>query len=137
MGITKLRADIHRVVETPIAHFFRRHLNDPEIITFFNHETGQWVLAYWLHRDRRIVDEIDDLGDHFQEVTPEFVQSLERSRNFYNKDDLKKKYILQSRRQAEKLDADIYQDQERWDWMRKRTKEKAIVPYMVDVGTPR
>jgi hypothetical protein len=111
-------------------------LNDPDIITFFNHQTGQWVLAYWLHKDTGIVDEIDDLGPGFEEVTPEFVQSLERSRNYYNKEDLKKKYILQAKRQARRENEEIYADQERWDWCRKRTRDKVIVPYAIDVGSP-
>jgi hypothetical protein len=136
MGITKLRADKHRVVETSVAHFFRRHLNDPDILTFWNVETGQWVLAYWLHKDQGLVDEIDDLGPAFGEVTSEFVQSLERCRKTYTKEDLRTRYLRGLKQQEHQWDEALYQDQERWDWLRKRTKDKAIVPYMVDVGSP-
>jgi len=129
MSVTVIDPRVHYVKETGVARFFRRRLRDPNLVTFWHGETGQWILAYWLDRRQKIVDEIEDLGPRFEEVTASFVQMIV---SCYGKVDMgrtKKRLIGKHRERIQKQSESICEDQERWDWAKKRTKEKAPLPY--------
>ena len=67
------------IADTTVARMFRRLLHCPDIVTYFNHVTGQWVLAAWISRMRRVVEEIEDLGAEMEVVSsPRFVEDIMR-----------------------------------------------------------
>jgi len=134
MGITKLRRGVHFIRDTEAAKYLRRHLNDPDLITFFNAETGQYVLAYWVNRDRAIVDEIDDLGPNFEVMTHEFIRSLEESRRGTDPKELKRKLLRNAKRRTGRELERLEEHNDQYDWMKKRTADKAPLPYMYGGG---
>ena len=79
--LTAIQPSRHLVKETPAAKMFRRRLGFPAIFTFWNGETGQWILAYWVDERRRLCDEVEDLGMAFELVTSEFVDMIVRCWN--------------------------------------------------------
>lgn len=134
MGITQLNPQRHLVRDTPHTHYLRRHLKDEALLTYFNLDTQQWVLGYWIDRNRGVIDEIEDLGPNFERLTRELVKSLERTYAFYTKDDLKKRYLRRARHFEQKMREETAEANEQWNWCKKRTKEKAPVPWMVSTG---
>lgn len=129
MALTVLNPRVHLAKETATARFFRRRLNEPDVMTFWHSETGQWVLAFWVHRGKRIVEEVEDLGPNCEAVTPDFVNMIVRS---YGAVDYgKKKKMLLSRHSdnIRRQNEAIAEEQERWNWLKKRTKDKLPIPY--------
>jgi len=134
MGITKLLSGVHTVRETEASRFFQRHLNDPDIVTIWNHETQNWILAYWVDKDKGFVDEIDDLGPNFEMMTRDFVKSLEATRQTTHVREHKEKILRNAKRRMFKECEKVQADQERWDWLRKKTKDKCVVPFSMGGG---
>lgn len=129
MSLTVLNPQVHLVKDTSTARFFRRKLHEPDVVTFWNAETGMWILAFWVHKGKRIVEEIEDLGPNCEAVTPEFVNMIVQC---YGPVDFskKKKHILSRQKDRIRSQIDgILADQERWDWLKKKTKDKTSIPY--------
>lgn len=129
MSLTVLNPKVHLVKDTSTARFFRRKLNEPDVMTFWHVETGNWILAFWVHKGKRIVEELEDLGPQCQAVTPEFVNMIV---SCYGPVDFrKKKKAILSRQKSRirKQTEDILAYQEKWDWLKKRTKDTVPIPY--------
>lgn len=130
MGITKIDPRAHLVRDNQHVHFLRRHLRDEDLLTFLNLDTNQWVLAYWVNRDKGIVDVISELGPNFESLTREFVASLERERKSYSADDLKRRLLNRDRRYQRHLVEEQEQANDEWDWAKRRVGDRARVPWM-------
>lgn len=129
MSLTVLNPKVHLVKDTSTARFFRRKLNEPDVMTFWHSQTGNWILAFWVHKGKRIVEELEDLGPQCQAVTPEFVNMIV---SCYGPVDFrKKKKAILSRQKSRirKQTEDILAYQEKWDWLKKRTKDTVPIPY--------
>ncbi len=134
MSLTILNPNVHLVKETPASRFFQRRLNSPDPMTFWSSQTGQWILALWIHRPKHIVEEIEDLGPAFEYLTPTFVKMIVRA---YGPVDFgKKKKLILSRHldRLRKMDDTVLEDQDRWNWLRKRTKDEMALPYAFDAS---
>jgi hypothetical protein len=132
MALTTLNPSIHLVKDTAAAKFFRRRLSEPDVMSFWNAETGQWILAFWVHRGKRLVEEVEDLGPNCEAVTPQFVEMIVTS---YGAVDFKKKRKRLLSKHADHLrkqDDAVMEDQERWAWLKKKTKDKLPLPYAFD-----
>ena len=129
MSVTVLNSRIHLVKDTGTAKFFRRKLSEPDVMTFWHAETGQWVLAFWIHRGRRIVEEIEDLGPNFEAVSPGFVNMIVSGYGSVDFKQKKKRILSKNRDTIRKQNEKIYSDQERWDWLKKKTKDTQPIPY--------
>lgn len=129
MSLTVLNPRVHLVKDTGAARFFRRQLREPDVMTFWNSETGQWIMGFWVHRGKRIVEEVDDLGPNCERVTPAFVEMVIQCYGPVDFKKKKKRILSKNRDRIRKQNDDIAADQERWDWLRKRTKDKCPIPY--------
>lgn len=129
MSLTVLNPSIHLVKETGVSRFFQRRLHSKDPMTFWHSQTGMWILALWIHRGKRIVEELEDLGPNCEAVTPAFVKMIVDA--YGPVDFRKKKKALLSRQKSRirKQTEDILAYQEKWDWLKKRTKETAPIPY--------
>ncbi len=129
MSLTVLNPRIHLVKDTSTARFFRRKLGESDVMTFWHSETGMWILAFWVHRGKRIVEELEDLGPNCEAVTPAFVKMIVES--YGPVDFRKKKKHLLSRQKSriQKQTDDIIEYQSKWSWLKTRTKETAPLPY--------
>ena len=132
MPCTVITPEKHVVKDTPVARFFRRALGVEDIITFYHMETGQWILAYWVNKLGNIVDEIDDLGTHFELVTPEFVDMVRSGWGGINWAEKKKWFLAKHKEKITKDNEASIQDQDRWDWAKKRSGK---IPYLVQPPT--
>lgn len=129
MSVTVIRPDRHVVKDTPAARLFRRRLKCPDILTFFNVETCQWILAYWVVRGRGMVEEIEDLGPTCELVCSDFVNAICQC---WGPVDFRKKRQLILGRQRDRIrrqEEDIMEDQKRYDWAKKKLEHRAPVPY--------
>jgi len=129
VSLTVLNPRVHLVKDTGAARYFRRRLNEPDVMTFWHSITGQWILAFWLHRGKRIVEEIEDLGPNCESVTPAFVEMIVQAYGPVNLQAKKRLILSRQKDRMRKQNDDILADQERWDWARKRLKDKCILPY--------
>ncbi len=129
MSITVLDPRIHYVKETQVCKFFRRILREPSIMTFFHAETENWILGMWVHRRRRVVEEFEDLGTHMEAVTPAFVEMLVSCYGNVDMGRTKKRLLAKNHDRIRRQSEEILSDQERWDWLKKKTEHKAPIPY--------
>lgn len=132
--MTFLRSDVHAVRETPPARLFRRKLKCPDIFTFFSLETGQWILAYWVNKRMRMLDEIEDLGSHFELVTPKLVQQIA---NCWGPIDwgAKKKRLMSAHNDRERKKADdAAVSQDKYTWLQNRMDTPIPYAYKVPVS---
>lgn len=129
MGITELLPGVHQIAETPIVRVLRRRLGDPDLVTYYNRETGEWALGYWLSRVNGVVDEIDGLGPNFEAVTPDFITSLEQTRGSTTCADLKRLLVRNAKRRAAKQYESQGEQMDAYNWAKKRVGDKAPVPY--------
>lgn len=132
MSLTVLNPRIHLPKETGAAKFFRRRLSEPDVMTFWNAVTGQWILAFWVHKGKRIVEEVEDLGPNCEAVTPEFVDMIVKCYGAVNFGQKKKRLLSRERDRIRKQNEAIAEDQERWEWLKKKTKDKLPIPYAFD-----
>lgn len=129
MSVVFIEPRKHVVKETQVGRMFRRALNFDDVFTYFNVETGEWILAYWVNKTGHLADEVEDLGGAMEKVTPDLVQQIIRC--WGHVDWAAKKRRMQSKQRSwdrKKSDA-ISADQERWDWL-KRRYPKMPIPYM-------
>ena len=129
MSVTVLNPQVHWIKDTPCAQFFRRKLRDPDIVTFWHAETGQWILAYLLRRG--IVEEIEDLGVDFELVTDDFVDMIVRCYGHVDLSKKKKRLLATESARLQRQSDSILKNQEKWDWLRKRTQDKAPLPFVI------
>ena len=129
MSLTVLNPRIHLAKETTTARFFRRRLNEPDAMTFWHAGTGNWVLAFWVHKGKRIVEEVEDLGPNCELVTPDFVNTIAQSYGFVDYGKKKKRLLSRHKDSVRRQNEAITEDQERWNWLKKKTKDKLPIPY--------
>lgn len=129
MSLTVLDPMVHLVKDTATTRFFRRRLSEPDVLTFWHSQTGMWVLAFWVHRGRQIVEELEDLGPNCEAVTPAFVKMIVDAYGPVDFQKKKKHLLSRERSRLRKKDEDVAEDQERWDWLKKRTQDQSPVPY--------
>lgn len=136
MSVTVLNPEIHLVKDTVASRLFRRQLRDPDVLTFWCQPTGQWILAYWLHKGKRIVDEMEDLGPNFELMTEGMVNSLVSCYGHIDLKRTKKRLLSKNDDRIRKQNDEICESQERWDWLKKRTAHKAPLPYTFSSPPP-
>lgn len=119
MGPTQLDRSKHILRETSQVRDLRRMLDDPDLVTFFNVETGQWILAYWLDKSKGRVDEIDDLGPNFELLTRSFVESLRQSRRATDFKDLKRGLQRAARTKHLQWQDEMEEQQDHGDYFRR------------------
>lgn len=132
MALTVLNPRIHLVKDTSAAKFFRRRLNQPDCMTFWHSQTGQWILGLWVHKGKRIVEEIEDLGPNCEAISPGFVSMIVNGYGSVDFKQKKKRILSKNRDNIRKQNEAIMEDQERWNWLKKRTKDKLPIPYAFD-----
>ena len=136
MSTTQIDPRVHRVQETPVAHLFRRRLRCPDILTFFHVETGEWILARWMHRPTHLVEEIEDLGGRFERLTPELVQRIVLCWGPVDWQ-AKRRLLLAKHRDRERRNMDeALKRRDEYAWLKKRTKDIVPVPYAIQVPVP-
>ncbi len=113
--LTTIQPSKHVIRDTPAAKLFRKKLGFKDIFTFWNAETGEWILAYWVSEKNRLCEELEDLGMAFEKVTPELAY---RITTCWKRVDWKaKKQRLVSKERARVRDEveGLQDEQERWD----------------------
>lgn len=134
MSLTVISPQKHVLKDTPTSRMFCRILGTDDMVTFFNLETGEWILAYWVNRLGRVVDEIEDLGASFEKLNPALVHQI---RTCWGHVDFKKKkarLLSKHHDKIRKSQEDILQDQDRWDWAKKRLNGKVPYFFKIPVG---
>lgn len=131
MAITKVDLGTHAIRETPAARLFRRRLHCPDILTFFHLGTREWILARWLSRPAYLVEEIEDLGGQFEKMTPDLVQQIVSCWGPVDWAAKKRRLIECHRNRERKQVDDMLKRQDEYAWLRKRTKDIAPVPYVI------
>lgn len=126
----------HVVRDSPTARLFRRKLNSPNIFTFWNGETGEFILAYWVDERRRLCDEMEDLGMGFEKVTPELVQMIVTCWKPINWKEKKSRLISKEKDRVRKEVEKIQEEQSRWDWAKKRMTARGLKPVPYAFASP-
>jgi len=122
----------HVVMETPTAKLFRKRLKFDDVFTYFNRETGQWVLAYWLNKRARLADEVEDLGPGFEVVSPSFIDQIVQCWGHVDWKAKKARLLSQERTKLRRESEAISEQQERFDWLKKKLIDKTTIPYAFD-----
>lgn len=136
MSTTTIRPNIHVVKDTPVARMFRRRLKFDDIMTFWSAETGQWILGYWIDKRLQMVDEMEDLGMVFEKVTPELVQQIVTCWGSIDWKAKKKRLISKERDRIRTENDALMEQQERWDWAKKKLADKGEAPLPYAFKTP-
>lgn len=132
MSVFKLDPAIHFPRDTEAAYYFRHHLHNPDVMTFWNAETEEWVLGIWVDRGNHVVFDLEDLGCHFEKLTPQVASDIRYCYGRATDWDAFVKRTKEKHREAErKIEDDIGIQQERYDWAKKRAGGE--VPYMFKV----
>jgi hypothetical protein len=130
---TKIDPRIHFVRDTPASRFFRRRLRDSKMMTFFNAETGQWILGCWLDEKRRWVEEFEDLGANCELLEGEAGEALTSMiLTGYGGIDWGKhrKRILGKWRDWERKQLERAEEsRDHWEYLKKKTADKCIMPF--------
>ncbi len=134
--LTILQPDRHVLKETPTAKLFRRLLSCPDIITFWNGETGEWVLGYYVDRRRKLIDEMEDCGMSFEKVTPEFVSMIVTCWKTVNWKVKKRRLMAKESDRVRKETDSLMDQQEKWDWMKKKLNARGLKPLPYAFSTP-
>lgn len=136
MSLTIVQPSKHVVKETPTAKLFRRRLRHEDIFTYWNGETGQWILAYWINKQRRLCDEMEDLGMSFEKVTPDFIQMIVTCWKTINWKAKKARLISKEKDRVRKEVDKIQEEQRRWDWAKKQLVAKGLRPLPYVFSSP-
>lgn len=134
MSLVRITPDKHVVKETEAGRMFRRLLKFNDVFTYFNADTGQWVLAYWVNRIGSLADEIEDLGPAMEAVTPDLVGMIVRC--WKPVDWQKKKKLILDRHKLflQKSSEELIEENARYKWAQKRAKGRSPVPYAFAPG---
>ena len=129
--LTFIQPSKHVVKDTPASRMFRRHLKFDDIFTFWNAETGEWILAYWVDKRRHLCDEMEDLGMSFEKVTPDLTQMIITCWKRINWGVKKSRIVSKEKDRIRKETEKIQEEQKRWDWAKKKLVDKGLrpVPY--------
>ncbi len=134
--LTILQPSKHVLKDTPVARLFRRKLKFDDIVTFWNAETGEWVLGYWIEKRRHLVEEMEDLGMAFEKVTPEFVEMIVTCWKSVNWK-AKKERLISKEKDRVRTEVDKIQDeQSKWNWAAKRLESKGLRPIPYAFNAP-
>lgn len=111
---------------------FRRLLRFEDIFTFWNAETGQFILAYWVEKKRQLCEEVEDLGMAFEEVTPEFVQMIVSCWKSIDWKAKKQRLISKEKDRIRNENDKLIEEQDRWDWAKKKldAQNRKPLPYL-------
>ena len=134
--LTIIRPDRHVVKDTPTAKMFRRRLQFDDLFTFWNGETGEWVLAYWVDKRRRICEEMEDLGMAFEKVTPDLTKMIVHCWKPVNWKVKKARLISKERDRVRDEIEKIQEEQRRWDWAKKKLADKGLKPLPYAFSSP-
>ena len=134
--LTIIRPDRHVVKDTPTARMFRRRLRFQDIFTFWNGETGEFILAYWVDKRRRICEEMEDLGMAFEKVTPELVRMIVTCWKPINWKVKKARLISKEKDRVRNEIDKIQEEQKRWDWAKKRMASRGLKPLPFAFSSP-
>lgn len=134
--LTVIRPDRHVVKETPTAKLFRRRLQFEDLFTYWNGETGEWILAYWVDKRRRLCEEMEDLGMAFEKVTPDLVNMIVACWKPVNWKAKKARLISKERNRVTKEIEKIQEEQKRWDWASKQLVSKGLRPIPFAFSSP-
>ena len=134
--LTVINPSRHVVKDTPAAKLFRRKLNFNKVLTFWNGETGQWVLAYWIDEKRHLVDEMEDLGMAFEQVTPDFVKMIVECWKTVNWKVKKERLLSKEKDRVRKENEGIREQQERYDWAKKQMTARGLKPIPYAFASP-
>ena len=134
--LTAINPGKHVVKDTPTAKLFRRKLNFPDILTFWNAETGEFILAYWVDKKRRLVDEMEDLGMAFEKVTPAFVKMIVDCWKTINWKVKKQRILSKEKDRVRKQNEGISEQQERYNWAKKRMAARGLKPIPYAFASP-
>lgn len=126
----------HVVKETPTAKMFRRRLNFEDIFTFWNGETGEFILAYWVCKRRHLCEELEDLGMAFEKVTPGFVKMIVACWKPVDWKAKKKRLVSKEKDRIRNEIDKIQEEQKRWDWAKKRMAAKGLKPLPYAFSSP-
>ncbi len=126
----------HVVKDTPAAKLFRRKLKFDNVLTFWNGETGQWVLAYWVDKKQHLVDEMEDLGMAFEQVTPDFVKMIVTCWKTVNWKVKKERLLSKEKDRVRKENEGIREQQERYDWAKKQLTARGLKPIPYAFSSP-
>lgn len=126
--LTIIQSDRHVVKDTPTAKMFRRRLRFSDIFTFWNAETGEWILAYWVEKRRRICEEMEDLGMAFEKVTPDLVDMIVTCWKPVNWKVKKARLVSKERDRVRNEIEKIQEEQKRWDWAKKKLADCGLRP---------
>jgi hypothetical protein len=127
MSLTFIQPSKHLVRDTEVTRMFRRRLRCPDIMTFFSGETGQWILARWVDKGKRLVEEMEDLGPIFNLVTPELVSLIVSCYRPVDWGEHKRRLLSRQKDRLVAQQEEVIQDQERWDWLKKKMQRP--LPY--------
>lgn len=136
MSLTRISPARHVVKDTPTAKLFRRVLSFPDIFTFWNAETGVWILAYWVQKKQHLCEEMEDLGMAFEEVTPKFVQMIVSCWKPVDWKAKKQRLLSREKDRIREQNDKIMGDQERWDWAKKKLSDKGLRPIPFAFSAP-
>lgn len=136
MSLTYIDPTKHLVRETPVAKTLRRQLKFQDIVTFWSVETGQWILAYWVDKKRRVVEEMEDMGMAFELATPELIQSITSCWRRINWGEKKKRLLSKEADRIRRENDDLAEDQKRWDWAKKQINSRGRNPIPFAFASP-
>lgn len=136
MSLTVIQPSKHVVKETPTAKLFRRRLQHEGIFTYWNGETGVWVLAYWVCKRRRLCDEMEDLGMSFEKVTPDFIQMIVTCWKAINWKVKKARLVSKEKDRVRREVDKIQEEQRRWDWAKKKLEARGLKPLPYVFASP-
>ncbi len=134
--LTIIQPSKHVVKDTPVARMFRRRLNFEDILTYWNGETGEWVLSYWVSKQRRLVDEMEDLGMAFEKVTPDLVKMIVTCWKPVNWKAKKERLVSKEKDRVRNEIDKIQEEQRRWDWSKKRMADRGLKPLPYAFSSP-
>jgi len=134
--LTHIVPSRHVVRDTPTAKLFRRTLRFEDIFTFWNAETGQWVLAYWITKKLRLCEEIEDLGMAFEEVTPGFVKMIVSCWKAIDWKAKKQRLISKEKDRIRTENDKLLDQQEHWDWAKKKLVGRNLKPIPYAFSAP-
>lgn len=134
--LTIIQPTKHYVKDTPTAKMFRRRLKFDDIITFWNAETGEWILAYWVDKRRHLCDEMEDLGMAFEKVTPELADMIITCWKCVNWKVKRSHIVSKEKDRIRKETEKIQEEQKRWDWAKKKLVNKGLRPIPYAFSAP-
>jgi hypothetical protein len=121
VGIVTLKRGKQRLQDLDLTRFLRKELNDPELLTFWDVDTQQWVLAYWVHKDQGVVNVIEHLGTDLSYVDRAWVKNLKASKAGLTCAEIKDRLITSAKAQYAAEQAELEEYNAVQDWVQKKS----------------